>query len=122
MLPPCKDSLYKHAQRANYQAAIWRRSLSNEEIQNPIGHGWLLNESNEIEIEWMHGEPAPKAVLDLLSCKCKKACDEKCECKINKLYCTDMCRLQDCSNQKKVAEDEEFFDVDMSDISDEEEL
>ena len=78
MLPPCKDSLYKHAQRANYQAAIWRRSLSNEEIQNPIGHGWLLNESNEIEIEWMHDEPAPKAVLDLLSCNCKKACDEKC--------------------------------------------
>ena len=99
-----------------------KKSKQRRNAESDRTRGWLLNESNEIEIEWMHGEPAPKAVLDLLSCKCKKACDEKCECKINKLYCTDMCRLQDCSNQKKVAEDEEFFDVDMSNISDEEEL
>ena len=26
-LPPCEDTLYLHCQRANYQAAIWKRSL-----------------------------------------------------------------------------------------------
>ena len=27
LLPPCKDSLYMHMQRANYQAMIWNNSL-----------------------------------------------------------------------------------------------
>ncbi|KAK3747382.1 hypothetical protein QZH41_002637 [Actinostola sp. cb2023] len=35
-LPPCQDSLQKHILRANYQAAIWKRSLeANPDIPSP---------------------------------------------------------------------------------------
>ena len=34
-LPPCRDCLGKHAQRANYQAGIWKRCLSS------IGNGGI---------------------------------------------------------------------------------
>ncbi len=40
-LPPCKDCLTNHAQRANYQAGIWRRCLeSNPQVPSPVGKGW----------------------------------------------------------------------------------
>lgn len=39
-LPPNKDCLYKHIQRANYQAAVHRRSLEcRPEIPAPESHG-----------------------------------------------------------------------------------
>ena len=37
-LPPCQNCLRKHAIRANYQAAIWRRRLINDlETPDPVG-------------------------------------------------------------------------------------
>ena len=55
----------------------------------------------------MSGEPAPKAVLELLSCQCKRVCQSpSCTCLANGLHCTDMCRLQECTNQpEEAAED-----------------
>jgi len=39
-LPPCKDCLYMHVLRANYQAAIWRRCLvSQPVVPDPKSHG-----------------------------------------------------------------------------------
>ena len=39
-LPPCVDTLRKHCDWANYQAAIWHRSLpSCPEIPSLVGHG-----------------------------------------------------------------------------------
>ena len=36
-LPPCKDCLYQHARRANYQACIWYRSLECEpKVPSPV--------------------------------------------------------------------------------------
>ena len=55
----------------------------------------------------MNGEPAPKAVLELLSCQCKRVCQlPNCICLANGLHCTDMCRLRECTNQpEEAAED-----------------
>ena len=40
-LSPCKQSLLKHIERANYQTRIWRMSLSNyTDNPSPNGHGW----------------------------------------------------------------------------------
>ena len=48
----------------------------------------------------MPGEPAPKAVLDLLSCDCKILCKlPSCSCLVKGLRCTDMCQLKDCTKQ-----------------------
>ena len=48
-------------------------------------------------IDWMGALPAPKAVLELLSCQCSRSCMlPSCSCMANGLKCTDLCRLRDC--------------------------
>ncbi|KAG1670035.1 hypothetical protein GQR58_017158 [Nymphon striatum] len=76
-LPPCKDALKQQTNRANYQAAIWRRSLQNSpEIPSPTnGHGWNVVEG-KLGICWLTGAPAPDVVLELMSCKCPRRCNE----------------------------------------------
>ena len=103
-LPPCADCLYKHACPANYQTAIWRRSLENRpEIPSPLRHGWTQDE-NKLGIDWMTGQPAPVAVLELLSRSCKRSCKlPNCSCLSNGLKCTDMCRLPECDNRRQEA-------------------
>ena len=38
----CRECLKKHCQRANYQAAVWKNSLHNNEVPTPVGKGWFL--------------------------------------------------------------------------------
>ena len=96
----------KHCERANYQSAIWRRSLqSSPQIPLPIGSGWSLKDG-KLTVDWMSREPAPKAVLEFLSCQCKRVCQlPSCTCLANGLHCTDICRLQECTNQPEEATD-----------------
>ena len=102
-LPPCRDCLKKHCQRANYQAAVWKNSLRNNEVPTPVGKGWFLEtnaQGERLETDWMDGLPAPRAVIELIACTCKKSCDETtCDCILNGLKCSDLCRLTTCSNQ-----------------------
>ena len=52
LLPPCQDSLYMHIQRASYQAWIWNSSLEGYlEIPSPVGHGWVLDESDKLNYD-----------------------------------------------------------------------
>ena len=96
-LPPCADCLRKHCQSANYQAKVWRQSLTSCPIvPDPTGFGWCQekddNETIHLVIDWMSGNPAPKAVLEFLSCKCTRSCMlPNCSCLENGLKCTDMC-------------------------------
>ncbi|KAK3751112.1 hypothetical protein QZH41_016239, partial [Actinostola sp. cb2023] len=114
-LPPCEDTLRKHCDRSNHQAAIWRRSLQGcPHIPSPVGSGWIL-EDGKLAIDWMSGEPAPKAVLELLSCHCKRTCKSPgCSCLDNGLKCTDLCKLQDCTNRREpeLSEDNNSDDED----------
>ena len=60
-------------------AAIWRRSQeSNPDIPSPDGMGWTTQtstdaDSTELLIDWMNGQPASSAVLQLLACNNRKA-------------------------------------------------
>jgi hypothetical protein len=74
-LPPCEDCLQQHSLHANYQAAVWRKSLEqNPNIPSPeSGHGWVL-EDDHLVVEWMTGPPAPEVVLEFMACTCSKAC------------------------------------------------
>ena len=118
-LPPCEDCLCLHAQRANYQAAIWCRSLlASPDTPSPNGHGWTLRQDGSLAIKWMNGDPAPDAVLEFLACKCKKACKlPSCVCLANGMPCTDMCTLALCDNRK---EDDTSFDSSDDDEEEEE--
>ena len=117
-LPPCRDCLKKQCQRANYQAAVWKNSLRNNEVPTPVGKGWFLETNahgERLETDWMDGLPAPRAVIELIACTCKKSCDETtCDCILNGLKCSDLCRLTTCSNQP-----EEEGDVIVEDDDDE---
>ena len=74
-LPPCGDCLFMHAMRANYQAAIWRRSLqTHPTVPNPTDHEWATDDDGKLVIDWMRGLPAPDSMLQLLSCKCARSC------------------------------------------------
>ena len=65
----------------------------------------------------MDGQPAPQAILNLLACNCPRKCElPKCDCMVNGLKCTDMCRLSDCDNQASCATegvDQEDYDEEL---------
>ena len=67
--PPCQRSLIHHIRRANYQAAIWRRShVAQLSIPPPDGHGWVINEDTGLtEPLWFDGNTKPQTLLDILA-------------------------------------------------------
>ena len=66
-----EDWLNMYTLRANYQAALWRRSLQCEPTTtSPTDHGWTVDDDDTLAIVWMRGSPAPDVVLQLLSCHC----------------------------------------------------
>ena len=123
-LPPCRDCLVKHAKRANYQVAIWKRRLEKDpQVLTPVGRGWKIEHEDgvaKLVVDWMDVKAAPEAILELLACNCTKKCvAPKCVCATNGLGCTDMCRLAECENQGSFQEIESADDDDGVD-SDEE--
>ena len=107
-LPPCEDTLNQHAWRANYQSAIWRRSL---EAKPTIPARRMAMDGGSTEsggtggfcISWMTGLPVPDMILEFTSYKCCHVCQlPSCECMASRLKCTDKCSLRECSNMKEV--------------------
>lgn len=62
LLPPCKSSLLKHIQRANYVARMWRQSSrATMETDTPISHGW----KDDLSVDWVT-KPYPEDICELL--------------------------------------------------------
>jgi len=113
-LPQCKDCLHMHVLCTNYQSTIWRQCLEPYQpaVPDPKGHGWTTDDDGSLAIETMQGSPAPDTVLQLMSCKCASTCKHPDRtCLANQLKCTDMCKLQTCTNQR--SEDEEEVQVEL---------
>jgi hypothetical protein len=84
VLPPTRDSLLKHVERANYQSGVWYRCLTAQMvIPSPIGNGWMLSHEG-IEIQWMTRPPAPDSLLECTTCKCKTGC-QICDAHVRKV-------------------------------------
>ncbi|KAJ8049553.1 hypothetical protein HOLleu_02339 [Holothuria leucospilota] len=104
-MPPNQDVLIEHTRRANYQAAIYKRSLqATSDVPSPVGHGWHMKEG-ELSIHWMNLPPAPDSVMELAYCsgRCNKSkCGDAaiCTCLQNNVPCTDSCKCSrnDCAN------------------------
>ena len=99
-LPPCKDARDQQINRANYQAAIWRHSLAaRPPVPSRQGNGWTVD--GDILVDWTDSPAAPQAVLECVSCMCKKCTGARCSCKPNRLTCTGACRcdVDDCDNR-----------------------
>jgi len=86
--------------------------------------GWTIQTSTdavstELLIDWMDGQPAPSAVLQLLACKCRKACElPSCVCMNSGLKCTDLCTLKDCTNQPAQDDSSDLIDDDANEDDD----
>ena len=62
----------------------------------------------QLAVHWIEGQPAPRAVLEILACTCPKICKlPKCVCMASGLKCTDMCKLSTCDNQRTSAESDD---------------
>ena len=106
-LPPCHDALKCHIMWATYQAAIWCRALETKpQVPSPDGHGWKMKDGT-LAIHWMDQLPAPRALLELISCGCKTGCTtRRCSCRANDMLCTDACLCSKCDNVRGDDEDD----------------
>ena len=108
---------------ANYQAAIWRRAVTQSiNAPTPANHGWKIDNSGKLQIDWMDGKCAPDALLKEINCKCKTSCRTmKCSCRKGNNVCNDMCKCKGCVNVYDTSSesfgDEEQEDDDLSSIS-----
>ncbi len=95
-LPPTADALIKHVQRANYQSLVWKTALDSEQdLPELKDSGWYFKEG-KLELDWMENDPAPVAVMELISCGCKQDCKtRRCSCKKAGLSCTDACKCSE---------------------------
>ena len=49
-------------------------SHRNPDVPEPNCHGWVRTKVVSLNIDRMHGQAAPDAVLELLACQCKREC------------------------------------------------
>lgn len=93
----------QHIKRANYQTLIWKKALVPfADLPDPVGNGWNLTDGI-LQPTLMTKEPAPKSLLELVSCGCKlsKCSRRDCQCKANNLACIESCTClsnEECKN------------------------
>ncbi|XP_071479491.1 uncharacterized protein [Diadema antillarum] len=102
MLPPRKDALQLHVERANYQAKVWLQA-DREEIVMPFPAStpaWKLKSGRLVPI-FTSIPPIPVSCLELVSCSCKSKCSTaRCSCFKNDFKCTFACACEaiNCCN------------------------
>ena len=76
-------------------------------LPTPSGNGWEFQDGH-LEVLLMSKDPAPKGLLELTVCKCKKSgCkrSDVCPCKANEMTCTEACLCMsgdECENPFRV--------------------
>ncbi|GBM80805.1 hypothetical protein AVEN_144533-1 [Araneus ventricosus] len=69
-LPPTTAAAREHSLRAYLQVQLWSGSA-----KSPLDWGWKQIKHGLFSVT-THKEPAPPALLSVISCKCAKGCDE----------------------------------------------
>ena len=101
LLPPCRESLMKHCQRANYQAYIWTHAhIATIRLPSPVGCGWKLNEDGTIAVDWIK-DALPQPVVEVLSEK-----EEEAECREQQLAERSEDEMDETETCEYVEEDE----------------
>lgn len=107
-----------HICRAHSISMIWRKASENYScLSGPSTFGWTINTgSSHVSPVCCLNPPAPKAVLHIIKCGCRRGCEIKCSCCKNNISCTKLCgsRVFGCNNeaiQPGINEDFEYWDV-----------
>lgn len=107
LLPPTKNALNQHIFRVYHQVQEW---CGNK--LNPLEWGWVMKGNVLIPNQGVV-DVAPRFVLDLIFCNCKKSsCQTLCSCKKVGLKCTAQCGHCCgifCTN--KIEIDEDFNEI-----------
>ena len=66
-LPPCRNVLLLHIQRANFQTMIWRRSsFQQPDLPSANCNGWISDGSGILDIKWYSGSFLPDELEDIV--------------------------------------------------------
>jgi len=109
-LPPTAAAARQHTFRAYHQVQIWL-----DIYQDPEKWGWRRTPLG-LEPIMTTQDPAPPAVLQSISCKCKRKCGTACGCRKAGLKCSVICEHcsgESCTNiaqLQQVLEDDDDCD------------
>ncbi|KAK6169757.1 hypothetical protein SNE40_020746 [Patella caerulea] len=92
-IPPTRAALEQHIKRATYQGGhVWGQTLiAQAELPSPTDWGWIRNDEGLYKPLWTTLPEAAKSCSELISCKCKKGCKNRCTCKKASLKCSPLC-------------------------------
>ena len=107
-LPPSRNALKYHIQRAGYQVMIWKNAIKPMiDVPSPKGNGW----DDSYQPILCDNSPT---LNETVCCGCKKSMcvKESCCCLKSGMCCTDACTCQNCENRvteeiQQLSEDEE---------------
>ena len=107
MLPPTRTALLPHITRANYIAMRDKSYMTRSpDLPSIEQSGWRLEKGVYSPVQNL-ALPAPRAVIELTKCGCKKGCTSKCSCRKNGVPCTPLCKCYGkcCTNVTKDTHD-----------------
>ena len=93
-IPPTRAALVQHMKRAAYQAGhVWGQSLKlAPALPDVTEWGWETSQTTGYIPTWTTLTIAEAACLELIACKCSKACRRNCKCFKANLDCTGLCK------------------------------
>ncbi|KAG5884310.1 hypothetical protein JTB14_018033 [Gonioctena quinquepunctata] len=111
-LPPSEGAAREHAFRVYHQIQFW---LGNE--LPSVQWGWKLESYRLIPVT-IEDPAAPEAVLNLVCCKCRGGCGNRCGCRKSGIMCTSICH--NCHGERlnglTSTLEENFDDPDVPDV------
>lgn len=103
-LPPALGALRQHVLRVHIQARVWAQaSIALQEPQlDPLQNGYHKDSDGQLKPTMTDALPAPKAIIEMVSCQCKSGCSSaRCSCRTKNLSCTDLCQCgSECQNDE----------------------
>ena len=99
-LPPTRDALRLHVERANFQCYVWKRATHPiQDLPDPTKCGWI-KDGNVLRPRLMMIESVPENCHQLVTCQCRHGCTLRCGCAKHKMPCIPSCYCGgDCHNQ-----------------------
>lgn len=109
-LPPTSEAAHQHCLRTYLQVQMW---LGQQ--MDPLLWGWQASKFGLDPVP-SSKEPAPKALLSTIFCKCTKGCAGGCGCRKTGMKCSLICancKGNSCTNSPLPNKDDEHFDEDL---------
>ena len=98
-------------ERAYFQSIVWQKALdARQSLTSPEEQDWTLSD-DLLKPVLMQKEPAPRGLIELSKCGCKKSSCSRanCTCKVNGLACTEACACmtdEHCQNPRTILLDD----------------